>query len=244
MSCASTVVAIAMLSTSAQAEFTCASVQCSNNCVWIMKTAGKAAATQAQVDAGINCGWDQTSAQCIKDAWTSNPAELNQMAQTNLPGPGCGLEDSTTQAPPPGPAPSTPVPTPAPGTNADCLGDTVYELPAGFDTKGVKALVNDRVCGSPAATQTATTVAECAQQCLEHVSCMCVSWNGPDSTHKDLNCNFHCSTEGEQAPGAMSLPERFVRSLPIPRGCLPALPRTHRCAESCPPLPPPTTTTR
>jgi hypothetical protein len=86
--------------------------------------------------------------------------------------------------------------------------------------------------GFNAGAKRAATFEECAQQCLEHVSCMCVSWNGPDSTHKDLNCNFHCSTEGEQAPGAMSLPERFVRSLPIPRGCLPALPRTHRCAES------------
>ena len=27
---------------------------------------------------------------------------------------------------------------------------------------------------------------------------MCVSWNGPDSQYKDLNCNMHCSTSGKR----------------------------------------------
>jgi hypothetical protein len=40
---------------------------------------------------------------------------------------------------------------------------------------------------------------ECAQACWESPSCMCASWNGPDSSIKDLNCNFHCSSEGKRS---------------------------------------------
>ena len=36
------------------------------------------------------------------------------------------------------------------------------------------------------------------QACWDAPTCMCVSWNGPDSQYKDLNCNMHCSTSGKR----------------------------------------------
>lgn len=53
--------------------------------------------------------------------------------------------------------------------------------------------------GHNAGGKRAATFEECAQQCWDHTGCMCVSWNGPDSRYKNLNCNYHCSAEGKRS---------------------------------------------
>ena len=53
--------------------------------------------------------------------------------------------------------------------------------------------------GFNAGARKTQTFEECAQLCWESSGCMCVSWNGPQSTIKDLNCNMHCSTKGKRS---------------------------------------------
>jgi hypothetical protein len=38
----------------------------------------------------------------------------------------------------------------------------------------------------------------CAEACWGNAACVAVSWNGPDSKIKDMNCNMHCSTKGKR----------------------------------------------
>lgn len=76
----------------------------------------------------------------------------------------------------------------------------VPPLPATLapDPKNYTVLKDTDFYGFNAGAKRTESFELCAQACWGNAACVAVSWNGPGSKIKDLNCNMHCSTKGKR----------------------------------------------